>query len=74
MIFIYTVNFSTFPTFLIDTRLLDFISDTTPSKQGKFSPGTHIPIKPYDAFIEHYPEYALLFVWNHWHEIMEKEQ
>jgi len=34
----------------------------------------HIPIKPYDAFIEHYPEYAFLFAWNHWQEIMEKEQ
>ena len=58
----------------IDIRLLDFISDTTPTKQGKFSPGTHIPIKPYDAFIKRYPEYTLLFAWNHGQEILQKEE
>ena len=58
----------------IDSQLLDYISDTTPTKQGKFSPGMHIPIKPYEEFATDYPEYALLFAWNHGREIMEKEQ
>jgi methylation protein EvaC len=52
---------------------IEFISDTTPIKQGKFSPGAHIPIRPYDAFSQKYPEYALLFAWNHADEIMDKE-
>ena len=30
----------------ISPDLVEFISDTTPIKQGKFSPGAHIPIKP----------------------------
>lgn len=58
----------------INSDLIEFISDTTPIKQGKFSPGMHIPIKPYDKFLEKYPDYALLFAWNHAEEIMEKEK
>lgn len=58
----------------IDTSLIEFICDTTPVKQGKFSPGAHIPIKPYEAFTSNYPEYALLFAYNHAREIMAKEQ
>lgn len=58
----------------ITPDLVEFISDTTPIKQGKFSPGTHIPVQPYEDFQKAYPEYALLFAWNHSKEIMAKEQ
>jgi methylation protein EvaC len=58
----------------ITPDLVEFITDTTPIKQGKFSPGAHIPVRPYNAFQEHYPDYALLFAWNHAGEIMSKEQ
>ena len=54
--------------------LVEFISDTTPIKQGKFSPGAHIPVRPYEEFVANYPDYALLFAWNHAAEIMSKEQ
>lgn len=57
----------------IGPDLIEFISDTTPIKQGKFTPGTHIPVKPYDNFKAQYPEYTLLFAWNHREEIMAKE-
>jgi methylation protein EvaC len=58
----------------ITTEHLDFICDTTPIKLNKFSPGAHIPIKPYEDFKKSYPDYALLFAYNHMEEIMEKEQ
>ncbi len=58
----------------ITPDLVEFISDTTPIKQGKFSPGAHIPVRPYSAFQERYPDYALLFAWNHAEEIMANEQ
>jgi len=58
----------------ITSDLVEFISDTTPIKQGKYSPGTHIPVKPYQAFFEDYPDYALLYAYNHAPEIMAKEQ
>ena len=53
---------------------VEFISDTTPIKQSKYSPGAHIPVKDYNAFVSNYPDYALLFAWNHAKEIMEKEK
>lgn len=53
---------------------LDYICDTTPIKQNKFSPGAHIPVKPHGEFQKDYPDYALLFGYNHSKEIMEKEQ
>jgi methylation protein EvaC len=58
----------------ITPDLVEFISDTTPIKHGKYSPGTHIPVRPYEEFKADYPDYALLFGWNHAEEIMAKEQ
>jgi methylation protein EvaC len=57
----------------ITPALVEYISDTTPIKQGRYSPGTHIPIKPYKEFCDHYPDYALLYAYNHASEIMAKE-
>lgn len=58
----------------IDSDLIEFICDTTPIKQGKYSPGTHIPIRPYQEFCDEYPDYALLYAYNHAKEILGKEQ
>ena len=57
----------------IGPELIEYISDTTPIKQNKFSPGMHIPVKNYSNFIEAPPDTTLLFAWNHAEEIMEKE-
>jgi len=53
---------------------IEFVSDTTPIKQGKLTPGSHIPVKPYEDFLKSPPDYALLFAWNHAAEIFEKEK
>ena len=58
----------------IGTDLVSFVCDTTPAKQGRLTPGTHIPVRPAAAFADPYPAYALLFAWNHADEIMAKEQ
>jgi methylation protein EvaC len=58
----------------ITPELVSFISDTTPIKQGKLSPGAHIPVVPYERFTATSPEYALLFAWNHAEEIFAKER
>ena len=58
----------------ITPDMVEFISDTTPIKQGKMSPGAHIRVRPYEEFEADYPDYALLFAWNHAKEIMGKEQ
>ncbi|OXM45200.1 SAM-dependent methyltransferase [Amycolatopsis alba DSM 44262] len=58
----------------IGPGLVSSIVDTTPAKQGRVTPGSHIPVRPADTFGEPYPDVALLFAWNHADEIMAKEQ
>lgn len=58
----------------IGPDLVQYVCDTTPAKQGRLTPGQHIPVRPPSAFAESYPDYALLFAWNHADEIMAKEQ
>lgn len=58
----------------IGPDLIEYICDTTPLKQNKFSPGMHIPIKSYEVFKTQYPDYAILFAWNHAEEIFAKEK
>jgi methylation protein EvaC len=58
----------------IGPELLEYICDTTPIKQGKLSPGMHIPVVSYEAFKTNPPDYALLLAWNHAEEIMAKEK
>tara|TARA_B100000780_G_scaffold278780_1_gene253634 strand:+ start:1089 stop:2285 length:1197 start_codon:yes stop_codon:yes gene_type:complete len=58
----------------IDHRHIDFISDTTTEKVGKFAPGTHIPIVSMKHFRKKIPDYTFLFAWNHKNEIFKKEK
>jgi methylation protein EvaC len=58
----------------INSSILSFICDTTPIKQGRLTPGTHIPVVPYQHFINNPPDYTVLFAWNHSEEIFEKER
>lgn len=48
----------------IRTDLLDFTVDANPYKQGKFTPGTHIPILPPDMIRKARPDYVLILPWN----------
>jgi len=34
----------------------------------------HIPIKDYYSFSKNFPDYSILFAWNHKKEIFEKEK
>lgn len=58
----------------IGPDLVPFICDSTPSKQGHLVSGSHIPVRPPEAFSQDYPDFALLFAWNHADEIMTKEK
>ncbi|MFJ3976309.1 methyltransferase domain-containing protein [Streptomyces sp. NPDC090021] len=58
----------------IGPDLISFISDTTPNKQGRLTPGSHIPVRSRADFENPYPDYAVLFAWNHAEEIIAKEQ
>jgi len=58
----------------IGTDLLPLVCDSTPEKQGCLTPGSKIPVCPPEVFSHPYPDYALLFAWNHAEEIMAKER
>ena len=54
---------------------LDFIIDDNPLKQGKFTPGMHIPVYGSDKLKEYADKDNLVFVplaWNFFHEIKGK--
>lgn len=57
----------------IGPDLIDYITDTTPLKQGKLTPGMHIPVVSHEHFLTNPPDYSFLFAWNHAEEIMSKE-
>ena len=58
----------------IGTDLIDYITDTTPNKQGKYSPGMHIPIISPEEGFNDTVDYAFLGAWNFSKEIMNNEQ
>jgi C-methyltransferase C-terminal domain/Putative zinc binding domain/Methyltransferase domain len=56
----------------IRTDFLDYTVDRNPHKQGKFLPGTHIPIFPPERIRETRPDYLLILPWNLKNEIIEQ--
>ncbi|HKQ36253.1 MAG TPA: class I SAM-dependent methyltransferase [Nitrospiraceae bacterium] len=56
----------------IRSDFLDFTVDRSPYKQGKFLPGTHIPILHPDRIREAKPDYVLILPWNFKDEIMQQ--
>lgn len=48
----------------IRTDLLDFTTDANPYKQGKYTPGTRIPIMPPEHLRVARPDYVLILPWN----------
>lgn len=57
----------------ISRDLIDYIVDSTPLKQGMYTPGTHIPIRSPEALNEDPPDFIVLFAWNFKDAILEKE-
>jgi SAM-dependent methyltransferase len=53
--------------------LVEYLVDATPAKQGRFSPGMHVPVFSDTRFQSDRPDYALLLAWNYADEILKKE-
>jgi hypothetical protein len=56
----------------IRNDFLEFTVDRSTYKQGKFLPGTHIPIYHPDKISEVKPDYVLILPWNFKEEIMQQ--
>jgi len=56
----------------IRTDFLDFTVDRNPYKQGKFLPGTHIPIHSPELIRQERPDYVMILPWNFREEIVRQ--
>lgn len=58
----------------IGPDLLDFLADRNPLKQGRWSPGMHIPVVSPERIREAKPDYLLILAWNFADEIMGQQE
>jgi hypothetical protein len=56
----------------IRTDFLEYTVDRSPHKQGRYLPGTRIPIHAPDRLRETRPDYVLILPWNLKEEIVEQ--
>jgi hypothetical protein len=56
----------------IRSDFIDYTVDRSPHKQGRFLPGTHIPIYAPEKVLETRPDYVLVLPWNLKGEVMEQ--
>jgi SAM-dependent methyltransferase len=57
----------------IDSRVVDFVVDRSPHKQGLLLPGTRIPILHQDELLRRMPDYTLILAWNFAEEILAQQ-
>ena len=56
----------------VRSDFIEFTVDRNTYKQGKFLPGTHIPIRHPDRLLEARPDYVFILPWNFKNEIIEQ--
>lgn len=54
----------------IDTDILDYVTEKSKLKIGRYTAGNHIPVVPDTKLLAEQPDYALLLAWNFADEIM----
>jgi len=59
--------------FGIGKDLLDFVADRSTVKQGKITPGSHLPIIAPEELLTRKPDYVLLLTWNFAEEILKQQ-
>jgi hypothetical protein len=56
----------------IRSDLVDFVVDVNPLKQGRYLPGTRIPIRHPDEIAKARPDYLLILPWNLREEVIQQ--
>jgi hypothetical protein len=55
----------------IDRDLVSFVVDANPVKQGRYLPGSHLPVLAPEVLAERRPDALLILPWNLQEEVME---
>lgn len=55
----------------IDNEFLDYVTEKSELKIGKYTPGTHIKVLPDDFLTKDKPDYGLILAWNFSSEIIK---
>jgi hypothetical protein len=53
-------------------ELVHFVADLSPHKQGRYLPGSHIPVVAPERIDEEKPDFVVIFPWNIREEVMEQ--
>jgi SAM-dependent methyltransferase len=56
----------------VGTDFIEYTCDLNPHKQGRYLPGTHIPIRPPEAIHQTQPDLVFILPWNLKDEIMDQ--
>ncbi len=59
--------------FAINPETFDYVVDRSTVKQGHFTPGTHLLIRPTESLLETQPDYVLISAWNFTEEILSQQ-
>jgi SAM-dependent methyltransferase len=54
--------------------LIDFVCDAAPSKQGKYMPGSHIPILHPAELVQRKPDWVIILPWNIAEEVLQQQK
>lgn len=54
--------------------LIEFVCDAAPSKQGKYMPGSHLPILAPSELVKRKPDWVVILPWNIADEVIRQQQ
>ena len=57
----------------IGPETVHYIADRSPLKQGRYTPGSHIPVVPPERLFADQPDYVLLLAWNFADEVLGQQ-
>ena len=58
----------------VGRETLDYVVDKSPYKQGRWTPGNHLPIVGVEQLAQSPPDYLLLLAWNFSEEIIAQQE
>lgn len=59
--------------FGLGRETLDFVVDRSTYKQGRYTPGTHLPITAPERLLDEMPDFVLLLTWNFADEVLAQQ-